>query len=82
MSIRPRSCLETTVIALVHNSSNLPVYTGLDKRHERAIRRSKAAAFVGIALLALGFLLQAYSIWKAIPELAPLAITGARENPQ
>lgn len=53
--------LNTTAEALAHPQSDVPIFTGLDKRFSQASAHSSRVIWFGVVLLALGFILQTAS---------------------
>jgi hypothetical protein len=53
--------LSVTTEAFATGQRDVPVFTGTDRRFERAQRRSAKIVWLGVALLALGFVLQGVS---------------------
>jgi hypothetical protein len=56
-----RDCLSVTQEALARNSRDIPVFTGLSQRFEKASRLARRLLWTGVVLLALGFVLQTAS---------------------
>jgi len=56
-----RQFLGVTTEAIGRNERHIPVFEGLDKRFDRASKKGSTILWVGVTLLALGFILQAVS---------------------
>ncbi len=57
-----RKPLEVTVEGIATKQPNIPVFTGLDRRFDKAGRKGAAIAWIGVGLLAMGFILQAVGV--------------------
>ena len=57
-----RKGIEVSVEALASNQPNVPLFDGLDERYDRAVRWGNRLVWIGVGLLAAGFILQAISI--------------------
>lgn len=60
-----RQFISATVDALASNESDVPVFTGLDRRYDRAVKLGNRLVWLGVALLVAGFILQAVSVARA-----------------
>lgn len=54
--------IDATLEAYFLSGGNVPVFGGFDKQHARAFLRSGRRVRIGVALLALGFALQAAAL--------------------
>lgn len=57
-----RKGIETTVEALASNQQDIPVFQGFDQRFDRAVSLGNKLVWLGVFLLAAGFVLQAVSV--------------------
>jgi hypothetical protein len=60
-----RRALGHTTEALASNQRDIPVFTGFDDRIRRASRSGSRWLWIGVLLLAAGFILQAVSVCKS-----------------
>lgn len=58
-----RDFLEITVKQLTLNESDIYNFEGLDERYHKASKWSTKASWIGVILLAIGFILQAVNIF-------------------
>lgn len=56
-----RQFIEITLRALAENQ-DVPIFTGLDRRQERAEKRGRLILWAGVLLLVAGFILQAVAV--------------------
>lgn len=57
-----QQALGVTVEGLATNQPNVPIFTGTEKRYQRADAHGARLVWLGVALLAAGFILQALSV--------------------
>ena len=57
-----REAMDATLQAVVKNADPIVVFTGFDKRLTAASRRSAWLIWIGVALLAVGFIAQAMGV--------------------
>jgi uncharacterized protein YecT (DUF1311 family) len=71
--------IDTTVTALVNKSRDVPVFDGVDTRFARAGRAGKVVLWCGVLLLAVGFCLQAWSVYLMADGSTKAPAVGAAD---
>ena len=71
--------LRITVESYITERQDVPLFKGTDKRHESAEKHGTLLTWLGVVLLALGFILQAASAVSGTPAAprAPSALVAA-----
>lgn len=57
-----RQFISITLDCLANDLPDRPIFTGLDQRYDRAVKRGNRLVGLGVALLIAGFVLQAVSV--------------------